>query len=72
MAVPCCFGAICGAICSIAITGMVKLYTDLHWGTYVPIAIFSCIFVGYAASLLFPQRKNLAGLMVFTPSRTEL
>lgn len=66
------FGAICGAIGSIAITGMVKLYTNLHWGTYVPIAIFSCIFVGYAASLLFPQRKNLTGLTVFTPSRSAM
>jgi SSS family transporter len=62
------FGAICGAISSIAVTGMVKLYTNLHWGTYVPIAIFSCILVGYLSSLIFPQRKNLLGLTVFTPS----
>jgi SSS family transporter len=62
------FGAICGAISSIAITGMVNLYTNLHWGTYVPIAIFSCILIGYLCSLLKPQRKDLMGLTVFTPS----
>jgi SSS family transporter len=62
------FGAICGAVASIAVTAGVKLFTNLHWGTYVPIAIFSCILVGYAASLLAPQTRNLSGLTVFTPT----
>lgn len=66
------FGAICGALASIAITLVIRLYTPLHWGTYIPIAIFSCIAVGYAASLLRPQSRNLRGLTVFTPSRDSL
>ena len=65
------FGAICGAIGSIAITGAVKLYTTLHWGTYVPIAIFSCIIIGYICSLMRPAKANLHGLTVYTPANIE-
>jgi SSS family solute:Na+ symporter len=65
------FGAICGAIASIVVTALVRLYTPLHWGTYIPIAIFSCIVVGYLASLLRPQSKDLKGLTVFTPAATS-
>lgn len=61
------FGAICGAVLSILITLGVKLFTPLHWATYTPIAIFSCIGLGYLFSLLAPQRKSLEGLTVFTP-----
>ncbi|HRJ73268.1 MAG TPA: sodium/solute symporter, partial [Terrimicrobiaceae bacterium] len=63
------FGAICGAIFSITLTLAVKLFTDLHWATYTPIAIFSCIGAGYLCSLFSPQRKDLAGLTVYTPAR---
>ena len=63
------FGAICGAATSIAVTLLVKLYTPLHWATYTPIAIFTCIISGYFLSMLSPQRKNLAGLTVFTPAK---
>jgi hypothetical protein len=62
------FGAICGAVISVLVTLGVKLFTTLHWGTYTPIAIFTCIAAGYVCSLLAPQRKNLAGLTVFTPA----
>lgn len=65
------FGAICGAIFSVVLTLAVKLFTPLHWATYTPIAIFSCIAAGYLCSLFAPQRKDLTGLTVFTPaSRT--
>ncbi len=63
------FGAICGAVASIVVTLLVKLYTPLHWGTYIPIAIFSCIIFGYLASLLRPQGKDLRGLTVYTPAK---
>lgn len=63
------FGAVCGAVASVVVTLLVRLYTPLHWGTYIPIAIFSCIAVGYAASLLRPQSRDLRGLTVFTPMR---
>jgi solute:Na+ symporter, SSS family len=65
------FGAIGGALASIAVTSLVKAYTSLHWGTYLPIAIFTCIGFGYLLSFLRPARKELAGLTVFTPARPE-
>lgn len=62
------FGAICGAVASVLVTLGIKLWTPLHWGTYVPIAILTCIGFGYLCSLFAPQRNNLAGLTVFTPA----
>ncbi len=62
------FGAICGVIGSIIITALVKAFTSLHWGTYLPVAILSCIVIGYLLSLVAPQRKDLSGLTVFTPA----
>ncbi|MDX2081084.1 MAG: sodium/solute symporter [Terrimicrobiaceae bacterium] len=62
------FGAVCGAVVSVIVTLIVKLYTPLHWGTYIPIAIFSCIAAGYVFSLLRPAPGNLHGLTVFTPA----
>ncbi len=62
------FGAICGVIGSIITTALVKAFTHLHWGTYLPIAILSCIVIGYLLSLVAPQRKDLSGLTVFTPA----
>lgn len=63
------FGAVCGAIASVIITLLVKLYTPLHWSTYMPIAILSCMVVGYVCSLFSPQTKDLEGLTVFTPKK---
>ena len=60
------FGAICGAIASVIITSAVKLYTDIHWAAYIPIAILSCIVLGYLCSFFSSSRKNLDGLTVFT------
>ncbi len=65
------FGAICGTVLSVLITIAIKLWTPLHWGTYLPIAIGSCIFFGYLFSLFAPQRKHLAGLTVFTPADSQ-
>jgi SSS family transporter len=64
------FGAVCGAIASIVITLLVKLFTPLHWSTYMPIAILSCMVVGYLCSLFSPQTKNLEGLTVYTPKKS--
>ena len=63
------FGAVCGAVSSIVITLLVKLYTPLHWATYMPVAILSCMVMGYLCSLFAPQTKNLEGLTVFTPKK---
>ncbi len=62
------FGAICGAIISVIVTLLVKLYTPIHWAAYAPIAIFTCIATGYLFSLFSSQRKDLAGLTIFTPA----
>lgn len=60
------FGAICGAIASIIIALLVKAYTPLHWATYLPIAILTCIVFGYMFSFIAPQKKSLEGLTIFT------
>ncbi len=61
-------GAVSGAIASVIVALSIKLFTPLHWSTYLPIAIGSCLIVGYAVSLLFSsQKKDLTGLTVFTP-----
>jgi Na+/proline symporter len=63
-------GAVCGAIASVFITLAVKLGTTAHWSVYLPCAIFSCMIVGYAVSVLFPgKKKDLTGLTVFTPRK---
>ncbi len=61
-------GAICGAAASVVVTLLVKLFTPLHWSMYSPVAIGSCLLVGYGVSLLFPgKKKDLTGLTIFTP-----
>lgn len=62
-------GAVTGAIVSIIVAILVKLYTPVHWMAYLPIAIFTCMGVGYLISILTPwaNKKNLLGLTVFTP-----
>ncbi len=61
-------GAVSGAIASVIVALLIKLFTPLHWSTYLPIAIGSCLVVGYGVSLAFPgKKKDLTGLTVFTP-----
>jgi SSS family transporter len=60
-------GAIIGALTSVIVTILVRKYTALHWVFYSPVAVLTCLGVGYAASLAGPaQKKNLRGLTVFT------
>jgi SSS family transporter len=60
-------GAIIGAIASVVVTFFVAGYTPLHWTLYTPLAVVTCLVVGYVASLLIPSaRRNLNGLTVFT------
>jgi solute:Na+ symporter, SSS family len=59
-------GVIIGALTSIVATILVKQYSPLHWTFYAPVAVLSCLVVGYLASLCFPgHRKPLEGLTVF-------
>lgn len=60
-------GAAIGLIASIAITLAVRHYTQTNIFLFTTVAVFSCIAVGYAASLLFPRTtKPLEGLTVHT------
>jgi len=61
-------GAIVGALGSVGAVLFVKFQTHLHWAAYTPVAIISCLILGYLASLLLPQRRDLTGLTVFTPT----
>jgi Na+/proline symporter len=65
-------GAMAGAISSVIVTFAIKEFTNFHWALYLPLAIVTCIAVGYAASLLTPQTKrNLSGLTAYTPVRVS-
>ena len=60
------FGAVGGAVISVVLTAMLKLFTPLHWATYLPAAILSCMLGGYLLSLCSRQQKDLRGLTVWT------
>jgi Na+/proline symporter len=63
-------GAITGAISSVIVTFAIKQFTAFHWSLYLPLAIVTCIVIGYLASLLTPAtRRNLSGLTAYTPVR---
>jgi SSS family transporter len=65
-------GAMAGAISSVIVTFVVKEYTTFHWSLYLPLAIVTCIVVGYGASLFTPAtRRNLSGLTAYTPERVS-
>ena len=60
-------GALIGAIASVVVTILIKEYTPLHWTLYTPLAVVTCMVVGYAASLIGPaETRNLDGLTAFT------
>ena len=59
------FGAVGGAIVSVVLTALVKVFTPLHWATYLPIAILSCMLSGYLLSFCSRQEKDLRGLTVW-------
>ena len=63
-------GAVCGAIASVLMVWGVKAFTNLHWATYTPLAVVTCIGVGYTASLFWAKdHRDLTGLTVFTPRK---
>lgn len=60
-------GALIGAVTSVVATILVKQYTPLHWTLYTPLAVLTCIVVGYVASMFTPApRRDLTGLTAFT------
>jgi len=59
-------GAMIGTLGSILVTLAVKQWTSLSFLLFTSTAIFSCIVLGYAASLCFPaQTQSLRGLTIF-------
>ena len=61
------FGVITGALASVVATLATKQYGDVHYIFLVPVAIGTCVIVGYIASVLTPRfgKSNLSGLTVF-------
>jgi SSS family transporter len=60
-------GAIAGGVASIVVTLVVDHLGAVHWAAYSPVAIATCLIVGYAVSLVTGgSTKNLAGLTAFT------
>ena len=56
-----------GTVASIAANYYAKFYMNLHALAYLTVGVFTCIVVGYLASLLAPKsNKNLDGLTVYT------
>jgi len=51
------WGALLGAVCSIAITVAIKTYTDLHFMAYGSVAVLSCVAIGYVSSLFLPHAR---------------
>ncbi len=59
-------GAMIGTIGSIFVTLAVKQWTSLSFLLFTSTAIFSCMVLGYVASLFFPaQTQSLRGLTIF-------
>lgn len=60
-------GALVGAVASVIVTVLIKVYTPLHFMLYGVVSVMTCIVVGYLASLVLPGRKgDLRGLTVYT------
>lgn len=66
-------GAIIGAFASIVCVLYIKNFTQMHWIFYNPLAIGSCIAVGYLTSIVMPgKRKDMSGLTVFDLVKDEV
>ncbi len=64
-------GVLFGAVASIGVTWAVQHYTQTSPFAHGFVAVFSCILVGYVASLILPApaQKSLAGLTLWDPRK---
>ena len=63
-------GAFIGVTSSIALAFLAWTIDLVHPYFYLPVAVLSCIVVGYLASYLFPApTQSLLGLTIFTPRK---
>ena len=60
-------GVIVGALVSVVVTALTSRYTDVHYMFLMPIAILTCMGLGYAVSVLTPGscKADLSGLTVW-------
>lgn len=66
-------GAIVGAFSSVACVLCVKYCTDFHYLWYNPLAIGSCLVVGYVVSIAIPGLpKDMKGLTVFDLAKDKI
>lgn len=60
-------GALVGVAMSAVVLFLVQRYTPVHFFLYAAVGIFTCLIVGYLASLLIPAApQSLAGLTIHT------
>ena len=60
-------GAIAGGVASIVVTLVVDRLGVVHWSIYSPVAIATCLVIGYIVSLATGgSTRNLSGLTAFT------
>ena len=60
-------GVIVGALASVVVTALTSRFTEVHYMFLNPVAILTCIGVGYTVSLLTPgnRKADLTGLTVW-------
>lgn len=59
-------GALAGFLAGVLVVWLVRQQTDISVYLYAAISVTTCVLVGYAASLLFPAKKDVAGLTYAT------
>lgn len=60
-------GALVGVVASAIVLLLVQRYTRVHFFLYAAVGIFTCLIVGYLASVLIPSaRQSLEGLTIHT------
>lgn len=58
-------GALFGAVASCVVVVLVRFTVPLNAYAYAPIGLTTCVLVGWLASFLFPESKNLKGLTIY-------
>lgn len=60
-------GALIGFLASAGVLFVIQAYTEIHFFLYATAGIFSCVLIGWLASLIFPSAaKDIDGLTLYT------
>ncbi len=66
-------GVVFGIVLSIAVLVVVQCCTKIHFFLYAAVGIFTCVGMGYVASLIIPGvQKNLKGLTVYQKTKIKV